>query len=84
MVDFSSIDPTELDRNITTRGGKVEVKSQERIVQEQRELNTLMAFYTSPADIPPNPREPADPYSGETIKFYEFGDPSAREEFIKV
>ena len=84
VVDFSDIDSAELDRNIITRGGKVEVKSEERAVQEQRELNTLMAFYASSADIPLTPREPAEPYSGETINFYEFGDASTREDFIKV
>ena len=76
MVDFSVVDADELARNCTTRGGKVEVKSRERAVQEQRELTTLMVFYTYLSDVPPSPREPADPYTGEASVELEFGRPS--------
>ena len=74
-VDFSVIDASEIARNCVNRGGKVEVKSPERAVQEQRELTTLMAFYPSLSDTPPSPREPADPYSGEPSIERMFGEP---------
>lgn len=74
-MDFSVIEPNELARNCVTRGGKVDVKSPERAVQEQRELTTLMAFYTSLSDAPSSPREPADPFSGEPSIERMFGAP---------
>ncbi|MCJ1282706.1 hypothetical protein MMC26_002031 [Xylographa opegraphella] len=76
LVDFSVVEAEELARNCVTRGGKVEVRSKERAVQEQRELTVLMAFYTSLADVPSSPREPADPYSGEVSTELMFGAPS--------
>ena len=76
VVDFSVIEVDELARNYETRGGNVEVKSYERAVQEQRELNTLMVIYTASSDIPTSPREPADPYSGENVEEQSFGDPN--------
>lgn len=76
VVDFSVVEPDEVERNYISRGGKVEVKSNERAVQEQRELNTLMVIYTTPQDIPSTPREPSDPFSGEMAKEEAFGDPT--------
>ena len=76
LVDFSVIEKGELDRNCTTRGGTVEIKSRERAVQEQRELTTLIAFYTSVADVPPSPREPSNPYAGDPVTEQEFGSPN--------
>ena len=76
VVDFSVIDRDELNRNCTTRGGNVEVRSHERAVQEQRELTTLMTFYASTSDIPPSPREPSDPFSGVSVTERDFGLPS--------
>lgn len=75
MVDFSVVEADELARNCTTRGGLVEVKSQERAVQEQRELTTLMSFYPALSDVPSSPREPIDPYSGEASVELAFGSP---------
>ena len=75
-IDFSVVPFEELERNYTTRGGKVELKSREREVQNQRELSTLMVVYTTPFDIPPSPREPSDPYSGESVTEQAFGMPS--------
>ena len=74
-IDFSVIEREELARNIVTRGGNVELKSRERAVQEQRELTTLMVVYTTISDIPPSPREPSDPYSGESSVEQQFGMP---------
>ena len=76
VVDFSVVPSEELERNYTTRGGKAELKSREHEVQAQRELTTLMVIYTTPFDIPPSPREPADPYSGESVAEQTFGMPS--------
>lgn len=76
MVDFTVIEPEELERNCITRGGKAEVKSAERAVQEQREQSTLMVHYTTLADIPSSPREPTDPFSGDVSTEKPFGDPT--------
>lgn len=76
MVDFSVIEPDELERNSITKGGKVEVKSPEGALQEQREQNTLMVIYTTPSDIPSSPREPSDPYSGVVVTEQSFGEPT--------
>ncbi|KAF6218492.1 hypothetical protein HO133_005841 [Letharia lupina] len=75
-VDFSVIDPSELARNYTSRGGKAEVKSDERTAQEQREFSTLMVIYTTPSDIPSSPREPSDPFTGDTLMEDSFGPPA--------
>ncbi|MCJ1475153.1 hypothetical protein MMC13_003813 [Lambiella insularis] len=75
LVDFSVVEADELARNCTTRGGQVEVKSQERAVQEQRELTTLMSYYPTFSDVPSSPREPIDPYSGEKSVERAFGTP---------
>jgi hypothetical protein len=44
--------------NFIKRGGEALPESPEKEAQDQREATTLMAFYTSPADIPPSPKEP--------------------------
>ena len=81
-MDFSLIESEERERNCSTRGGLVEVKSRERAVQEQRELSTLMVVYTGMGDIPPSPREPLDPYSGEYSQELMFGDPSEKTKVV--
>ena len=75
-IDFSTIDEQELARNYTNRGGKLEIRSEERVVQEQRELSTLLAFYTNLSDIPASPREPNDAFAGELAKEESFGPPT--------
>ncbi len=35
-----------------------------------------MVVYTNYSDIPPSPREPRDPFSGEQVKEESFGAPS--------
>ena len=76
VVDFSVVPPEELERNYVTCGGKVEIKSPEHEVQEQRELTTLMVIYTTPSDIPPSPREPSDSYPSNSVIEQSFGMPS--------
>lgn len=44
--------------NFIKRGGEQIPESPETEAQEHREATTLMAFYTSPADVPPSPKEP--------------------------
>ena len=48
----------------------------ERAIQEQRELSTLMALYTSLSDVPASPREPIDSFAGEAGKEESFGPPT--------
>lgn len=76
VVDFSVIEVDELTRNCATRGGKVDVKSEECVIQEQRELTTLMVIYTSPGDIPATPREPVEQESDDYSPEQTFGSPS--------
>ena len=77
LIDFSSmnISPEDLDRTIETRGGKAQIKSSERDVQKQRELNNLLVFYNSTSDIPNTPKEPPDPFSGPPSVEHRFGEP---------
>lgn len=44
--------------NFIKRGGEAIPESPAKEAQNQREATTLMAFYPSPADIPPSPKEP--------------------------
>ena len=53
------------------------IVSPEREVQQDREKGTLMAIYPSIFDIPPSPREPADPYTGDFVPEQNFGTPDA-------
>ena len=70
------IEESELTKNYTSRGGRVEIISPEGEAQAEREKNTLMAIYTSSSDIPTSPREPADPYTGERTVEQSFGLPN--------
>jgi hypothetical protein len=78
VVDFGDVNPQELDRNYKPRGGRLEVKSLESAVQQQRELTNLIAIYPSLADIPISPKEPADPYGGEPSEERMFGSPDEK------
>lgn len=71
MTDFSSVDEEERKRSYSPYGGgELQPESPERVTREQYEANTLMAY-----DSPPCPREPADPYNGESLVTKEFGAP---------
>ena len=74
-IDFGDIGEEDLARNYTSRGGKLEVQSAERALQEQRELTTLVAIYTSPSDIPYSPREPPELFTSEVVQEENFGAP---------
>ncbi|TKA66424.1 hypothetical protein B0A49_07441 [Cryomyces minteri] len=76
LIDFSVVDLEERERNYSPYGGGLkEPESAEREVQERHEASTLMVFYAHPSDIPPCPREPADPYMGEPHVTNAFGKP---------
>ena len=76
-IDFSEVDPDERQRNYAQYGGgELEPESPERALREHHEANTLMVFYNDASDIPPNPREPSDPYNGEKVEtIKQFGAP---------
>lgn len=76
LTDFSDVDPEERKRNyIPYGGGELQPESLEKLAREQRDQSTLMVVYADPTDIPPCPREPADPYNGIDIATKEFGMP---------
>lgn len=80
VTDFSSVDAEERKRNYKPyAGGELEPESSERIKREHYEASTLMVFYTHPSDIPPCPREPAEPYNGDEMVTKPFGTPDAQE-----
>ncbi|KAK7522390.1 hypothetical protein IWZ03DRAFT_117075 [Phyllosticta citriasiana] len=59
FVDFTNVPHNEKEKNYEPYGGGLQKpESPEKAVQEQHEANTLLVFYTSSADVPPNPRDP--------------------------
>lgn len=69
LIDFSDVDPEERARNYAHRGGgEQKVDSQERAARDYYDANNLIVFYASPEDIPPDPREPSNPYTGEAVE----------------
>jgi hypothetical protein len=76
-VDFSTVDQDERARQYAPYGGgKLQPDSPERAIREQYERDNLIVVYLSPSDIPPNPREPADPFNGDQgLPLREFGEP---------
>jgi hypothetical protein len=67
-IDFVDVDDEERSRNYAPfGGGKVEPESDEGPKRAKYEANNLMAYYSTPSDIPPNPREPSDPYNGDNF-----------------
>ncbi|KAL2825012.1 hypothetical protein BDW59DRAFT_179992 [Aspergillus cavernicola] len=74
-IDDSEISPEDRARNNIKRGGTQQPISPEAKAQEHREATTLMVFYTSPADVPPSPKEPPPPDIDETAPdVVSFGD----------
>ena len=69
VIDFSVVDEEERNRNYAPfGGGEMKVESAERSIRESYENSTLIVFYTDAAEIPPDPREPADPYNGVKLE----------------
>ena len=83
QIDFSTVDQEERDRMYAPYGGgKRQPESSERAVREQYERDNLLVIYQDLNDIPPNPREPADPYNGDAGEpLKEFGAPP--EKFVQ-
>ena len=79
-IDFTTIDKDERDRMYAPfGGGKLEPDSPERKTRERAEADTLQVYYIEASDIPPNPREPADPYNGQNFdKVKPFGAPEGK------
>jgi hypothetical protein len=76
LIDFSQLETDVRANNYEPYGGgEKKVDSPERLLQENREANTLMVHYMVKSDIPPCPREPADPYTGPHIETKLFGAP---------
>ncbi|CAF9917668.1 MAG: hypothetical protein GOMPHAMPRED_001345 [Gomphillus americanus] len=73
LIDHSDLPEDAKQDNYEAFGGSKKPTSPEKTVQEQRERSTLIAIYTSVADIPPCPKEPLDPYSGAIEKEVYFG-----------
>ena len=75
MIDFDVVEDTQRQQAYVTRGGLLEVRSPERVLQEQRETSRLLVVYTSPSDIPSSPSEPSEqPVEGPTTEVA-FGQP---------
>jgi hypothetical protein len=79
-TDFSDVDREERDKNYSKyAGGKNEPESPERAAREQYEKDNLIVFYADASEIPPNPREPSDPYNGQQRgSATEFGKPDQK------
>lgn len=75
-TDFGEIPDDERSRNFIKCGGTQLPDSPEKLAQDHREATTLMVFHTSPADIPPSPKEPPPPSEGEPVsEELHFGEP---------
>ena len=79
-IDFKNVDPEERAKNYAHRGGgKLEVESKERADRDYYDANNLIVFYTTPEDIPPSPREPSNPYTGDAVEnARDFGAPDEK------
>jgi hypothetical protein len=76
QVDFSVVPSEERQRNYMPYGGGEKVpECPERDANVQRENNTLMVYYSSPADIPPSPQEPSEQENLSTSTVVNFGTP---------
>ena len=67
-IDFADVEDEAKKMNfVPYGGGQLQPQSEERAKRTQYEANNLMVFYATSDDIPPNPREPSDPYNGEPV-----------------
>jgi hypothetical protein len=66
LVDFSVVEKDERQRNYEPFGGGVlKVTSPESEERRKYEDSNLVVFYSTSNDVPANPREPANAYTGE-------------------
>ncbi|KAJ4337142.1 hypothetical protein N0V95_008416 [Ascochyta clinopodiicola] len=76
QIDFSVVDAEERKRNYIPYGGGEAVPTcPEKEANVQRENDTLMVFYTNPADVPPSPREPLEQTEDPAAAVTMFGPP---------
>ncbi|KMP05781.1 hypothetical protein CIRG_05462 [Coccidioides immitis RMSCC 2394] len=77
-IDFTDLEASDRERNFVKTGGEKAPKSPAKEDQDQREVNTLSVFYTSPEDVPVSPKEPPTPEKDEEAYEPEddFGQPS--------
>jgi hypothetical protein len=79
LVDFSVVEEDERKRNYAPcGGGELQPESAERAKREAHENSTLLVFYATPSEIPANPREPTDPFTGDTPTLTYFGAPEEK------
>lgn len=76
-VDFATVPQDDQDRQYAPYGGgKKQPESPESAIREQYERDNLIVIYSDASEIPPNPREPSDPYNGQEFGHCkEFGSP---------
>ncbi|KAI0751637.1 hypothetical protein C8Q80DRAFT_1218314 [Daedaleopsis nitida] len=55
QIEWAEPQPLEMPPDVAPRGGQ----SQERVAQEEREQSALVVLYSTPAQIPDSPAEPA-------------------------
>ena len=58
-IDFSNLPEDVRNRNVTSRGGLVEIRTPQQEIQENREQTELMVVYTHASDIPDSAKEPS-------------------------
>lgn len=72
-IDFSTVPSDERSRNYAPYGGgELQLESSEKAQREEYENSTIMVVYAETSQIPPTPKEPENPYSGDQggpIKF---------------
>jgi hypothetical protein len=66
-IDIDNVSPDDRARSYIKRAGMLIATSPEAKAQEHREATTLMAIYTSPADVPPSAKEPPPPDTDEMV-----------------
>ncbi|OJJ36458.1 hypothetical protein ASPWEDRAFT_407118 [Aspergillus wentii DTO 134E9] len=66
-IDDGELTADDRSRNCIKRLGTQEPTSPEKTAQDHREANSLMVFWTSPADVPPTPKEPPTPSDDEIV-----------------
>lgn len=79
-VDFSVVPSDERARNyVPYGGGELPPDTPERAARQDYENKTLLVFYADSNEVPPNPREPIDPFNGEASgETKQFGAPEEK------
>ncbi|GAB7358765.1 hypothetical protein MBLNU230_g3992t1 [Neophaeotheca triangularis] len=77
LIDFSNVGEDARNSNYAPYGGGVnQPEFKHKAALDEHETSTLMVHYTSNSEIPDNPKEPIEPYSGELPQpVTDFGKP---------